>query len=70
MKAKVNNHLPLHPQDMGGFYDRSKLFWRDVEDATLVAACGPPGGGRQEMSSRFLRHFHVLCMPSPSEVTL
>ncbi|KAK9815239.1 hypothetical protein WJX72_000483 [[Myrmecia] bisecta] len=57
-------------QDMGGFYDRSKLFWKDVEDVTLVAACGPPGGGRQEMSTRFLRHFHVLCMPPPSEAAM
>ena len=34
---------------------------------TLVAACGPPGGGRQEVTPRLLRHFTMLSMPAPSE---
>lgn len=58
----------MSPQDQGGFYDRGKLFWKGVEDATLMAACAPPGGGRQDMSSRFIRHMHILCMPPTSEV--
>ncbi|KAJ9505503.1 hypothetical protein QJQ45_023787, partial [Haematococcus lacustris] len=53
-----------------GFYDRKKLFWKEVEGATLCAACGPPGGGRQEMSSRFTRHFTQLNMPPPSETAM
>ncbi|KAJ9522810.1 hypothetical protein QJQ45_019798, partial [Haematococcus lacustris] len=57
-------------QDFGGFYDRKKLFWKEVEGATLCAACGPPGGGRQEMSSRFTRHFTQLNMPPPSETAM
>lgn len=57
-------------QDQGGFYDRSKLFWKGIEDLTLVAACAPAGGGRQIMSSRFTRHMHTLCMPPTSEVGL
>ena len=36
-----------------GFYDRKKLFWKEVEDTVLVAACAPPGGGRQEMTPRW-----------------
>ena len=24
----------------------SKLFWKNIEDTTLVCAGGPPGGGR------------------------
>jgi hypothetical protein len=28
-------------------YDRKKLFWKEVDDTVLLAACGPPGGGRQ-----------------------
>jgi dynein heavy chain len=39
-------------QDFKGFYDRKKLFWKDVEDTVLCAACAPPGGGRQEVTSR------------------
>ena len=38
--------LPCPPL-FRGFYDRKKLFWKTIEDVTLVAACGPPGGGRQ-----------------------
>lgn len=41
-------------QDYRGMYDRKQLFWRDIEDVTLCAACGPPGGGRQEVSPRWV----------------
>lgn len=41
-------------QDFQGFYDRKKLFWKDVEDTMLCAACAPPGGGRQEVSARYV----------------
>ena len=27
-------------------YDRAKLFWKNIEDTTLVCAGAPPGGGR------------------------
>ena len=32
--------------DMKGFYDRDKLFWKDVENTMLIACAAPPGGGR------------------------
>eukprot|EP00891_Asterochloris_glomerata_P001497 jgi/Astpho2/1497/e_gw1.00026.129.1_t len=57
-------------QDHGGFYDRGKLFWKEIVDVTMLAACAPPGGGRQDMSARFTRHFLVLCMPPPSETSM
>ncbi len=53
-----------------GFYDRDKLFWKDIEDTMLVAACAPPGGGRQPISSRFVRHFTQLCIPPPSDAAI
>ena len=54
-----------------GFYDRTQLFWKDIEDTTLVAACAPEGGGRQRLSARFVRHFALLAMPpaSPAAIT-
>ena len=57
-------------QDFRGFYDREKLFWKDVEDTTLVCACAPPGGGRQEVTPRFFRHFNMLNVPSPNDATM
>jgi dynein heavy chain, axonemal len=57
-------------QDLGGFFDRDKLFWKPVEDFAVVGACCPPGGGRQPMSSRITRHFAPLYIPEPSEATI
>ncbi|XP_010633543.1 dynein heavy chain 6, axonemal [Fukomys damarensis] len=54
-------------QDFGGFYDRNKLFWKDIQDVTIVSACAPPGGGRNPVTPRFIRHFSMLCLPMPSE---
>jgi len=54
-------------QDLRGFYDRKGLFWKDVEETALCAACAPPGGGRQEVTPRFLRHFAMLAVPPHSD---
>ncbi|XRB19794.1 dynein axonemal heavy chain [Pseudoscourfieldia marina] len=48
-------------QDMKGFYDRKKLFWKDIEDTTLCCACAPTGGGRQELTPRFVRSRGIGC---------
>uniref|UniRef100_A0A8C4KUF5 Dynein axonemal heavy chain 6 n=1 Tax=Equus asinus asinus TaxID=83772 RepID=A0A8C4KUF5_EQUAS len=57
-------------QDFHGFYDRSKLFWKEIQDVTIVSACAPPGGGRNPVTPRFIRHFSMLCLPMPSEHSL
>ncbi|PIN96876.1 hypothetical protein AB205_0080170, partial [Aquarana catesbeiana] len=57
-------------QDFKGFYDREKMFWKDIQDVTIAAACAPPGGGRNPVTPRFLRHFSMLCLPTPSEHSL
>jgi dynein heavy chain len=57
-------------QDFRGFYDREKLFWKQIKDVTICAGCAPPGGGRNPVTPRFLRHFAMFCLPSPSEVSL
>ena len=37
----------------------------------MVLACSaPPGGGRNELTQRFTRHFNILCVPSPNQKTL
>ena len=35
-----------------------------------MAACGPPGGGRQGVTPRLLRHFTLLSMLAPSEAAM
>ena len=56
--------------DKKGFYDRKELYWKDVEDTTIVACAAPPGGGRNSISPRFIRHFNVICLPEASKEIL
>lgn len=56
--------------DFKGFYDRDKLFWKDIQDTLLFAGAAPPGGGRNFVTPRFVRHFNVLCMPAASDATM
>merc|ERR1711965_1085617 len=32
--------------DHHGFYDRQKLFWKDIVDTLMFVGAAPPGGGR------------------------
>ncbi|XP_041935143.1 dynein heavy chain 6, axonemal [Alosa sapidissima] len=57
-------------QDFRGFYDREKFFWKEIQGMTIAAACAPPGGGRNPVTPRFIRHFSMLCLPTPSEHSL
>lgn len=57
-------------QDFGGVYDREKMFWKEIKDVTLAAACAPPAGGRNPISPRFIRHFAMLSLPAPDERSL
>lgn len=52
----------------GGFYDRKVAgFWKYVQDVTVVAACGPPEGGRNPVTARLTRMFHLLQIPNLSD---
>lgn len=56
--------------DFKGFYDREKLFWKEILDVVLGCACAPPGGGRNPLTPRFVRHFALFSLPKPNEETL
>jgi dynein heavy chain len=56
--------------DYHGFYDRKKLFWKGVQDAQFITACGPPGGGRMEVTPRLFRHFNMVWMTALPEDTM
>ena len=46
--------------DNNGWYDRKTLELRKIIDVIYVIACGPPGGGRNHVTSRFYRHFNII----------
>ncbi|XP_060520964.1 dynein axonemal heavy chain 6 [Cylas formicarius] len=56
--------------DHGGLYDREKLFWKEIRDVVVMCACAPPGGGRNPLTPRFVRHFGMLLFPPPNEFVL
>jgi dynein heavy chain len=56
--------------DFGGFYDREKLFWKQLQDISIVAACAPPGGGRNNITPRLTRHFNLMNILAPSDLNL
>lgn len=56
--------------DYGGLYDREKLFWKTIQDVVITSACAPPGGGRNPLTPRFVRHFGTLLIPPPTEMSL
>jgi dynein heavy chain len=49
-----------------GFYDRHKLFWKEIGNSMLICAAAPPGGGRSALTPRFMRHFNLFNLPEPS----
>ncbi|GFO34548.1 dynein heavy chain 1, axonemal, partial [Plakobranchus ocellatus] len=56
--------------ELGGFYDTKKLAWKDIVDVNIVAACAPPGGGRNPTTPRLLKHFSLFTLPQPSTKSL
>ncbi|EFN73504.1 Dynein heavy chain 1, axonemal [Camponotus floridanus] len=47
-----------------GWYDRKEIgSFRFIEDVNFVAAMGLSGGGRNPITARLLRHFHIIAFP-------
>jgi dynein heavy chain len=44
----------------GGWYDRAEATFRNLVDLQFVGAMGPPGGGKTQVTQRFLRHFNLI----------
>ncbi|KAK9803422.1 hypothetical protein WJX72_010826 [[Myrmecia] bisecta] len=54
--------------DHKGWYDRRPpCAFKQIVDTQFVAAMGPPGGGRNPVTARFLRHFNMLSFTDMSD---
>lgn len=56
--------------DNGGWYDLKEKSWRQIVEVSLITAMGPPGGGRNYVTPRLLRHFNLLCFAEFDDNTL
>ncbi|AYU77362.1 dynein heavy chain, putative [Leishmania donovani] len=54
----------------GGFYDRKRLFFKEVVQTMLIACCGEPGGGKNEMTPRFTSKLLCFCAPQLTETSM
>uniref|UniRef100_F7HBY3 Dynein axonemal heavy chain 2 n=1 Tax=Macaca mulatta TaxID=9544 RepID=F7HBY3_MACMU len=53
--------------DYGFWYDRSKQTIKYIREMFLMAAMGPPGGGRTVISPRLQSRFNIINMTFPTE---
>ncbi|KAM5307672.1 dynein axonemal heavy chain 2 [Glossophaga mutica] len=53
--------------DYGFWYDRLKQTIKHIRDMFLMAAMGPPGGGRTVISPRLQSRFNIINMTFPTE---
>ncbi|XP_073386521.1 uncharacterized protein [Physcomitrium patens] len=56
--------------DHGGWYDREDNSFRYLVNIQFVTAMGPPGGGRNPVTPRYMRHFNVLAILDFEDSTL
>lgn len=56
--------------DHGGWYDLTDNSFRSIVDVQLVTAMGPPGGGRNQITPRFMRHFNFVSITEFDDGTL
>ena len=56
--------------DYKGWYDRKTTTWKEIKDIQFVAAMGPPGGGRSDITGRYMRHYNIICLTEQDDKVL
>jgi dynein heavy chain len=58
--------------DHNGWYDLQDKGrgYRTMVDTQIACAMGPPGGGRNHVAPRLLRHFNIICLTEFDDETL
>jgi dynein heavy chain, axonemal len=56
--------------DQGNWYDKKDTTKIELVDILLIAAMGPPGGGRNDITGRLVRHLNVISMDTFSDDTM
>jgi dynein heavy chain len=56
--------------DHGYWYERKDTTSFSLQDIQLVAAMGPPGGGRNIVTDRFTRHFNLISINPFNDETM
>ena len=58
--------------DYGGWYDidTNEKEFRFVQSIKFITAMGPPGGGRNSITQRYIRHFNVIYIEPYSQESL
>lgn len=56
--------------DHKGWYDHTEKVFQEYVDIQFIAAMGPPGGGRNVITPRLMRHFNCITITSFDDATL